>query len=160
MANALGYNVVSIAVEAHRSFIAEKYHDPLRSIANKLIVKHSTALLQLISDHANLDLSHTIKPEEFTPAILAFCAQPCLPIENYERQSQSSVNSMDLMNITRCEFEALVSGRRVKNEINTASPSKVVVDITPEDEVFVYGEERRDEMDRTHLSILMVDSPW
>lgn len=84
--NALGCGIIPIAVEAHLSLIAEWYHDPLRPIANKLIVEHSAAPLQLIIDYVNLAMSHTVGPEGFLPAILAFGAQPRLPIENYEQQ--------------------------------------------------------------------------
>lgn len=142
LANVLGCNIVPIAVEAHWSLIAERYHDPLRRIVNKLILDHPTAPLNLIVDYANLAMSHTVGPEGFTPAILAFGAQPRLPIGNYEQQPQSSLNRMDLMTTARREYEAIVAGLRAKRAMNTATPNEIVADISPGDEVLVYREKK------------------
>lgn len=142
LANVLGCNIVPIAVEAHWSLIAERYHDPLRRIVNKLIIDHPAAPLSLIVDYANLAMSHTVGPEGFTPAILAFGAQPRLPLGNYEQQPQSSLNRMDLMTTARREYEAIVSSLRVKRAINTSAPNEEVVDISPGNEVLVYREKK------------------
>lgn len=83
LANSFGCNLIPIAVEAHWSLIAERYHDPLRRIVNKLLIDHPTATFSLIIDYANLAMSHTIGPEGFTPAILSIGAQPRLPVGNY-----------------------------------------------------------------------------
>lgn len=74
LASSLGCHLMPIAVEAHWSLIAERYHDPLRRIANKLSVDYPTAPLYLILDYANLAMSHNIDPGGFTPPILAFGA--------------------------------------------------------------------------------------
>lgn len=86
LANSLGCNLISIAVEAHWSLIAERHHDPLRRITRKLILDHSAAPFDLVVDNGNLAMSHTIGPEGFTPAILAFDAQPRLPVVIYDQQ--------------------------------------------------------------------------
>lgn len=101
LANSLGCNLVPIAVEAHWSLIAERYHDPIRRITRKLVLDHPAAPLDLIVDYANLAMSHTIGPEGFTPAILAFGAQPRLPIGDYDQQPQTVINRMDLMTTAR-----------------------------------------------------------
>jgi len=136
----LGYNLVPIAVEAHWSLIAERYHDPLRRIANKLILDHPAAPLSLIIDYANLSMSHTIGPDGFTPAILAFGAQPRLPIGNYEQEPQSVVNRMDLMSTARREYESIVGQLRVKRALHTTLPNETVHTATPGDEVLAYRE--------------------
>lgn len=82
--NVFECNIVSVSVEAHWSLDVERYLYRLRRIASKLIDEHPAAPLGLITDYyANLAMSHTIGPEGFTPAILAFRAQPKLPIGNY-----------------------------------------------------------------------------
>lgn len=35
--------------------------------------------------------------KRFTPAILGFEAQPCIPVDNYDQKPQSSINRVDLM---------------------------------------------------------------
>lgn len=142
LANVLGCNIVSIAVEAHWSLIAERYHDPLRRVVNKLFLDHPAAPLNLIVYYANLAISHTIGPEGFTPAILAFGAQPRLPIGNYDQQPQTSLNQMDLMTTARREYEAIIAGLRAERAIHTSSPNEIVADITPGDEVLVYREKK------------------
>lgn len=140
LASTLGCTLVPIAVEAHWSLIAERYHDPLRRIANKLIVDHPSAPLPLIIDYANLAMSHTIGPEGFTPAILAFGAQPRLPIGEYTQQPQTVINRMDLMTTARREYEAIVSQLRIRRVMNTAGPNEAFIEINPGDEVLVYRE--------------------
>lgn len=140
LANSLGCNIVPIAVEAHWSLIAERYHDPLRRISRKLIVDHPAAPMELIVDYANLAMSHTIGPEGFTPAILAFGAQPRLPIGNYDQQTQTVTNRMDLMTTARREYEAIVAQLRIRRALHTALPNEAAAELTPGDEVLVYRE--------------------
>ena len=142
LANSLGCNLVPIAVEAHWSLIAERHHDPLRRIVNKLIVDHPAAPLPLIIDYANLAMYHTVGPEGFTPAILAFGAQPRLPIGNYDQLPQTVTNRMDLMNIARREYEAIVAQLRIKRALHTTPPNESTVNFTPRDEVLVYREKK------------------
>ena len=140
LASSLGCNLVPIAVEAHWSLIAERYHDLLRRIANKLTVDHPSALLHLIVDYANLAMSHTVGPERHTPAILAFGAQPRLPIGQYAQQPQTVINRMDLMSTARREYEAIVAQLRICRAMNTAPPKESVVNVNPGDEILVYRE--------------------
>lgn len=101
LANSLECNLVKIAVEAHWPLMTERYHDPLRRITKKLMLDHPHAPLSLILDYENLVMSHTTGPEGFTPAILAFDAQPRLPLGNHHQQPQSVVNRMDLVSTAR-----------------------------------------------------------
>lgn len=140
LAPTLECTLVPIAVEAHWSLIAERYHDPLRRIANKLIVDHPSAPLSLIIDYANLAMSHTIGPEGITLAILAFGAQPRLTIGEYTQQPQTVINRMDLMTTARREYEAIVSQLRIRRVMNTAGPNESFIEISPGDEVLVYRE--------------------
>ena len=132
LANSLGCNLIPIAVEAHWSLIAERCHDPLRRIANKLIIDHPSALLSLIIDYANLAMSHTIGPEGFTPAILAFGAQPRLPVGNYNQMPQTCVNRMDLMQVARKEYESIVSTLRLRRALHSATPNESFFFIYPQ----------------------------
>lgn len=140
LVNSLGCNLIPIAVEAHWSLIAERYHDPLRRIAKKLMLDHPAAPLSLILDYANLAMSHTVGPEGFTPAILEFGAQSRLTIGIYDQQPQTAVNRMELMNTTRREHEAIVSILRIRRALHTATTNKTVQDLTPGDEVLVHRE--------------------
>ena len=142
LANSLGCNLVPIAVEARWSLIAERYHDPMRRISKKLMIDHRAAPLCLIIDYATLAMSHTIGPEGFTPAMLAFGAKPRLPIGSYEQQSQTVTNRMDPMTTARREYEAIVSQLRLRRAINSAPPNEAVFDLTPGDEVLVYREKK------------------
>lgn len=99
--NYLGCNLISRAVEAHWSLLAERYHDPLRRIGNELIIDHPSAPLSLIIDYSNLALSQTTGSEGFTPAILAFGAQPSLTVGNNNQVPQTCANIMDLMQVAR-----------------------------------------------------------
>lgn len=65
LASFLGCIVIAIAVENHWSFIAKRYHDPMRRISNKLSVENQSAPLHLIVDYANLTSSHIVGPESF-----------------------------------------------------------------------------------------------
>lgn len=107
--NLLGCNRIPITVKSHGSLIAERFHDPLRRITQKLRVDHPHAPLSLISDHTSLAMSHKLRPEGCTPAILIFGPQFRLPIGNYEQQSQIITNIMDPMQIARQEYESLVA---------------------------------------------------
>lgn len=142
LANSLGCNLIPVAVEAHWSLIAERYHDPLHRITQKLILDHPSAPLDLVLDYANLAMSHTVGPEGFTPAILAFESQPRLPIGNYIQQPQTVVNRMDLMSSARREYEAIVSGLRVLRALHAAKPNEATQELTPWDEVLVYRENK------------------
>lgn len=84
LASSLGCNLIPIAVEAHWSLIAERYHAPLRRIIEKCTIDHPGAPLELVVDYANMAMSHTIGPEGFNPVTSAFGAQPRLPIGQYE----------------------------------------------------------------------------
>lgn len=68
-------------------------------------------------------MSHTVEPEGFTPAILAFGAQPRLPIGNYEQQPQTVTNRMDLMQIARHEYESIVAKLRIRRALHSATPN-------------------------------------
>lgn len=140
LAASLGCNLVPIAAESHWPLIAKRYHDPLRRIAKKLSIDHPSAPLHLIIDYSNLAMSHTVGPEGFTPAILAFGAQPRLPIGQYDQMPQTSINRMDLMTAARREYEALVAALRTRRAMHTASPNEAALDVSPGDEVLVYRE--------------------
>lgn len=142
LANSLGCNLVPVAVEAHWSLIAERYHNQLLRITQKLILDHPTAPLALILDYANLAMSHSIGPEGFTPAILAFGAQPRLPIGNYSQQPQTAINKMDLMTIARREYESIVSSLLIRRALHAATPNETALNLTPGDEVLVYRENK------------------
>lgn len=103
LANSLGCNIILIAVDAHWSLIAERYYDHLRRIVDKLIVGHPTAPLSLIVDYANLAMSLTVGIEGLAPTILAFGAQPRLPVGNYKQLPQTCTNIMNLMQTARKE---------------------------------------------------------
>lgn len=137
LATVFGFKIFPIAVEAHWSLIAERYHDPLRLIVNKLIFDHPAAPLNLVVDYANLALSHTVGLEGFKPGILAFGGQPRLTIGIYE---------------------AIVVGLRAKLTMNTATPNAIVADITPGDEVLA-SVRKSAGMDHTPFSTVMVDYP-
>lgn len=85
-------------------------------------------------------MSHTVGPESFTPAILAFGAQPRLPIGNYEQQPQTITNRMDLMQIARREYESIVAKLRIRRALHSATPNETALDLTPGAEVLVYRE--------------------
>ena len=140
LANFLGCNLVPIAVEVHWSLIAERYHDPLRRIVQKRIVDHPAAPLSLIVDYANMAMSHTIRPEGFTPAILAFGTQLRLPIGNYDQQPQTVLNRMDLMTTARREYEAIAAQLLIRRALHSAFPNESTATLTSGDEVLVYRE--------------------
>lgn len=87
-------------------------------------------------------MSHTIGPEGFTPAILAFGAQPRLPFGNYDQQPQTVTNRMDLMTTAIRKYEAIVSQLRLRRAFNSAPPNEAVYELTPGDEVLVYREKQ------------------
>lgn len=87
-------------------------------------------------------MSHTIGPEGFALANLAFDAQPRLLIGDNSQQPQTKTNRMDLMTCARREYEALVAAFPVKFALNTAPPNEAVVNIHPGDEVLVYREKK------------------
>lgn len=97
-----------IAVEVHWSLIDERYHDPLRRIANKLAVDSSFVPLPHLRNSTNMVLPHTIGSEGFTPAILAFGSQLRLPIGEYLRSPRNVVNRMDLITTARRDSELVV----------------------------------------------------
>lgn len=134
----LGCKVIAIGVEAHWSLIAERYHDPLRRIIQKLRSDHPHAPLDLIIDYSNLAMSHTVGPEGFTPAILTFRAQPCLPIGKYEQMPQSVLNRMDLMTLARREYEAIVAKLRIRKTLQVTPPNESSYSLKSGDEVLVY----------------------
>lgn len=142
LANSLGCKLVPIAVEAHWSLIAELHHDPLRRIAKKLIVDHPAAPLGLIIDYANLAMSHKIGPEGFTPAILAFGAQPLISIGNYEQLPQTATNRMYLMKTARRQYEEIVSQLRLRLAMTSAPTNEAVLEVTSVDEVLLHREKQ------------------
>lgn len=85
-------------------------------------------------------MSHTVGPDGFTPAILAFGAQPRLPVWNYNQMPEPCVNRMDLMQIARNEYESIVATLRVRRALNSATPNESSIDLTPGDEVLVHRE--------------------
>lgn len=87
-------------------------------------------------------MSHTIEKEGFTPAILAFGAQPRVPLGKYEQHPQYSLNSIDLMTTARRECEPIVSSLCVKQAVKTSPSNEEVANISPGDEIFVYREEK------------------
>lgn len=101
LANFLGCNLIPIAVEAHCFIIAERYHDPLQWIIKNLLTAHPNVWLQLVIYYSNMALSHTVGREWFTSSILAFGAQPRVPIGSYEKMQQTVTSVMDLMNTAR-----------------------------------------------------------
>ena len=105
-----------------------------------MTVYHSSALLHLIVDYANLAMSHTVGPEGHTPAILALGAQLRLPIGLYTQQPQTVINRMDLMSTARREYESIVAKLRIRRAINTAPPNESVIDVNPGDHILVYRE--------------------
>lgn len=143
LANSLGCNLISVAVNDHWSLIAKRYHDPLRRITENLILDRAAAPLSLVLNYANLAMSHTIGPEGFTPAILALGAQTRLPIRNHTKQPQTVVNRMDLMTIACREYEAIVYTLGVRHALHTATPNETAQLLTPGDELLVYGEHKR-----------------
>lgn len=142
LANVLECNIVTIAVEAHCSLIAEHYQDPLRPFVSKVIPDRPTASLNIIVNYENLAMAHTIGPERFSPAILSFGAHPRLPIGSYERQPQTSFNKVDLITTARRKYEWIIAGLRAKHAMNTSGPNKLVASITPGNEVLVYRENK------------------
>lgn len=120
--------------------MAERYHDPLLRITQKLRVEHPNAPLFLILDFTNLAMSHADGPEGVTPTILAFGAQPRLPIWNYEQQPQTVTNRMDLIQIARREYETIVAKLRIRRALHSASPNETALDLTSGAEVLVYRE--------------------
>lgn len=114
LASALECNIFPITVEVLWSSIARGYHEPLLRTVEKLGVDHPTWPFGVFLDYLNLAVSHAVGLERFTSAILAFGAQPLLPIGNYKQTPQSSVIRMNLMIIARREYEAIVSRLLVK----------------------------------------------
>lgn len=117
--------------------IAERYHDPLRRIKQKLIIDHPSAPLDLVLDYDNLAMSHTIGPEGFTAAVVAFGDQPRLTTGIYTHQPQTVVNRMDLMTASRREYEAIVSSLCVSPALHTATPNETTQDLTTGDELLL-----------------------
>lgn len=138
LASSLGYHLVPIAVEAHWSLIAERYHEPIRRITRKLVLDHPAAPLELAVDYASLAMSHTIGPEGFTQAIFTFGAQPRLPIGTYNQQPQTVTSRMDLMTTTRREYESIVAQLRIKRAMHSAPPNESAHELTPGNAVLVY----------------------
>lgn len=84
----------------------------------------------------------TAGPEGLTSTIFPFDAQPRLPTSNLEQKHQISINCMDPTTTASCEHENFFAVLRLKRAMNTATPNKVVAEITPGDEVLVYREEK------------------
>lgn len=119
----MGCNILPISVEAHWSLISELYNGPIISVTKTLLVDHHQAPLSLVIDYAILAMSHTVGPKGFNPVILAFGAQPLLPIRNYEQLPQVSINRMDLTQISRREYEPIVAKLRIRHDLHSASPN-------------------------------------
>ena len=154
LANSLGCNLVPIAVEAHWSLIAKRYHDPLQRIVQKRITDYPAAPFSLIADYANMAMSHTLGPEGFTAAILAFGTQPRLPIGNYDQHPQTVLNRMDLMTTAKREYEAIAAQLRIRRALHSAFPNDSTATLTPGDEALVYREKPAGK-DHTHFLIMM-----
>lgn len=104
---------------------------------NKLVLARPAAAHKLIADYANLGILNSIGPEEFTPALLAFGAQPRLQIGNYEQQPQTTPNRTDPMIAARRKYEAFIASLQAKRAVNTSAPNELVVNITPGNGVLV-----------------------
>lgn len=89
LSNLLGCHLISITIKAHWSLIAERYRDALICITNKLIVDYPHAPPALLIYYSNLAMFHTIGAEGFTSTILAFRAQPRLPVGNFTKIPQT-----------------------------------------------------------------------
>lgn len=140
---ALGCKEFPVAVESvHWSLIAERYPKLLRRISHKIITEHPTAPLYLIIDYANLAMSHMIGSEWFTLNILAFGAQPHLPICDYSQQPEATTNRIELMAYAHRDYEATVTAIRVKHALHTAPPHEVVINIRPGNEVLVFRDKK------------------
>lgn len=96
----------------------------------------------LIIDYSNLAMSHTIGPEGFNPAILAFGVNPRLSIGNWDQMTQTVANWMHLMSKARREYEAIVSQLRLRRATTYATLNEAVLDITPGNEVLVFREKQ------------------
>lgn len=124
-------------MEAHWS---ERYHGPLRRISKKLLMNYPLAPLSLILDYAILAVLHTMRPEGSTLAILAFETQPRIPIGNYDQQPQTVANRMDLMQISRREYETIVARLLIRRALYSAPPNRTSFEFTPRSAVLVYRE--------------------
>lgn len=76
----------------------------------------------------------------FTPAILAFGAQPRLPIDEYNQMLQNLTSRMDLMIAAHREYEAIVAALHIRLAMNTTSPNESTQTASTGDEVLVYRE--------------------
>ncbi len=112
----MGSNIVPAAVEAHCSLIVERYHGPLRRVLLKLRVDCPDLPLDVLVDNANLVISHTMGPECFAPALLAFDAEPRLPTGDLAQVPVSVAQRMEVAAIARREYESVVARIRVKRQ--------------------------------------------
>lgn len=112
----------------------------MRRILQKLRVEHSTVPLSLIADYENLALPYIDRPEDFTPAIHAFCSHLRLHIGNYKRHFQTVTNRMDLMRITRSKYKSIVVNLHIRQALRTSALDKTALDTISGAEVLVYRE--------------------
>lgn len=142
LANDLRCIIVTIAVEVYWSFIAGRYHDPLRRVVNKLIMNNSATLLCFFVDYTTLLVSHTIDSKELTSDILAFEAQLRLPIGKNEQRPQILLNRMGLMITARRKYETITAVLKAKHAMNTSAPKKLFANITLGDKCLLYSEKK------------------
>lgn len=55
---------------------------------------------------------------------------------------QTCTNRIDLMQISRNEYESIVTSLRLRHALHSATPNETVIDLTPGDEVLVYREKK------------------
>ncbi len=142
LSNALGSNIVPVAVEAHWSLIAERYHDPFRRVVRKLQVDCPDLRLDILVDYANLVMSHTMGPEGFSPALLAFGAEPRLPIGDITQVPVTVAQRMEVASIARREYESTVARMRVQKAMSSPAPHERFLLVNPGDRVLAYGEKK------------------
>lgn len=98
---------------------------PLLHIRKRLRCSFPNVVLDVLLDYANIALSHTIRREGPTPAILALKPQLFLPIKNYEQQPQPLIPCMDLASVTRVRWKPSTQNYTHELHSNTILQMKV-----------------------------------
>lgn len=142
LCNSLGSKIKPVYVEAHWSLVVERYHEPLRRVVRKLKTDRPSVPLHILVDYANIVISHTMGPEGFTPALLAFGAEPRIPIPNLSQVPVSVNQRMAVAEIARREYENIVAKMRVQKAMSSPTPNERFLMINPGENVLAYREKK------------------
>lgn len=140
MTETLGCTLKPVATEAHWSLIVERHHGPLRQVYNRLRIDYPHVDMQVLLDYSTMTINNTAGPENFSPALLAFGAQPRLPIGDHHQAPQTVRERFDIAMKARAEYEVIVTRKRLQRASSSFPPNERFLNCIPGDDLLVFRE--------------------